>query len=62
VSELVAGDPYVLYLNEPAGSRFEGVDVPGARVVSQVASGRLRIIRLESAQGGVVRWTVRYRT
>jgi alpha-galactosidase len=62
LSDLVAGDPYVLYLNEPAGSRFDGVEAPGARVVSQVVSGRLRIIRLESAQGGVVKWTVRYRT
>ncbi len=39
VSELVAADPYVLYLNEPAGSRFDRVDATGARVVSQVASG-----------------------
>jgi alpha-galactosidase len=59
-SELVPGDPYVLYLNEPAGSRFGGVDATGARVVSQVVSGSLRIIRLESAEGGVVRWSVRY--
>ena len=55
VSELVPGDPYVLYLNEPAGSRFDRVDATGARVVSQVVSGSLRIIRLESAEGGVVR-------
>ncbi len=62
LSDLVAGNPYVLYLNEPAGSRFDRVDATGARVVSQVVSGRLRIVRLESAQGGVVKWTVRYRT
>ena len=61
VSELVPGDPYVLYLNEPAGSRFDRIDATGARVVSQVVSGALRIIRLESAQGGVVRWGVKYR-
>ncbi|TFG45301.1 MAG: hypothetical protein E4H41_05415, partial [Gemmatimonadales bacterium] len=34
-SELVAGDPYVLYLTEPDGYRFDGMDVVGARVVGQ---------------------------
>jgi hypothetical protein len=61
VSELVAGDPYELYLNEPAGYRFDGVDVVGARVVGQEREGIMRVIRLESEPGGVVRWTARYR-
>jgi hypothetical protein len=62
VSELVGGDPYVLYVNEPAGYRFDGVDVVGARVVDQKLEGTMRVIRLESEPGGVVRWRVRYRS
>lgn len=61
VSELVAGDPYDLYLTEPAGFRFDRVDASGARVVSQRLDGTMRVIRLESAGGGVARWSVRYR-
>ncbi len=60
-SELVAGDPYEIYLNEPAGFRFGGVDGGGARVTGQAADGPTRVIRLESERGGVVRWKVRYR-
>lgn len=62
VSELVAGDPYQLYLSEPPGYRFDGVDVAGARVLSQEREGAVRVIRLESEQGGVLRWEVRYHT
>jgi alpha-galactosidase len=61
VSTLVAGDPYELYVNEPAGVRFDRVDVTGARLVSQRKVGAMRVIRLESEVGGVVRWGVRYR-
>ena len=61
VSDVVAGDPYEFYVNEPAGFVFDRVDVTGARVVSQRLEGAMRVIRLESAEGGVVRWGVRYR-
>jgi len=61
VSTLVAGDPYELYVNEPPGARFDRVDVTGAEVVSQRRVGAMRIVRLQSAAGGVVRWGVRYR-
>jgi hypothetical protein len=61
VSEVVAGDPYDLYLSEPTGFHFDRVDVVGALVVSQQKVGVMRVIRLESAEGGVVRWGVRYR-
>jgi len=60
VSDVVAGDPYELYVHEPAGARFDRVDAVGARVVSQRRDGAMRVIRLESQQGGVVRWGVRY--
>jgi hypothetical protein len=61
-SELVAADPYAVYLGEPAGYRFEGVEVEGARLVGQALAGGLRVIRLQSAKGGRARWRVRYRT
>jgi hypothetical protein len=61
VSELVAGDPYEIYLNEPAGFQYVGTEAEGARVAGQVADGATRLIRLESEQGGVVRWKVQYR-
>jgi len=60
-SILVAGDPYVLHLTEPDGYRFDGVQATGARVVGQGREGAVRVIRLESAHGGAVRWEVRYR-
>jgi hypothetical protein len=60
-SDLVAGDPYVLYLREPDGYRFDGVQATGARVVGQEKEGGIRAIRLESATGGVARWRVAYR-
>lgn len=61
VSELVAGDPYELYLIEPAGSQVEEVYATGSGVVSQRLEGGMRIIRLASVEGGEVRWEVRYR-
>ena len=61
VSELVAGDPYELFLNEPDGFQFAGVDAAGAQVAGQERQGAMRVIRLESAAGGVVHWRVRYR-
>jgi hypothetical protein len=62
VSELVAGDPYELYLNETDGYRFVGVDVDGARVVSQKRDGSTRVLLFMSEQGGLVHWKVRYRS
>lgn len=62
VSELLAGDRHELYLNEPAGYRFDGVDVVGARVANQELEGAMRVIRIESERGGAVRWRVRYRS
>jgi hypothetical protein len=59
-SELVAGDPYEVYLYEPDGYRFNGVTAAGVRVVDVRLEGAMRILRLESEQSGVVRWQVRY--
>jgi len=60
-SELVAGDPYDLYLTEPEGFRFDVIDAAKARVTGNRLEGGTRVIRLQSGQDGVERWTVRYR-
>ena len=59
-SELVAGDPYDIYLSEPAGYRFAGVEATGARVAGTRREGGMRVVRLLSGEGGVVRWVARY--
>lgn len=59
VSDLVADDPYVVFLREPPGYRFVDLSATGAEV-SGVPAGGLREIRLRSAAGGRVRWTARY--
>ncbi len=61
-SDLVAGDPYDIYVTEPDGFTFAGATIDGrADVVSSQVTGGLRVIRLRSAQGGRVSWTLAYR-
>ncbi|HEU5358295.1 MAG TPA: alpha-galactosidase, partial [Gemmatimonadales bacterium] len=59
-SELVAGDPYDIYLSEPAGYRFGRVEVTGAQMAGTRREGAMRVVRLVSREGGAVRWVVRY--
>lgn len=61
-SELVAGDPYELYLSVPGGYRFDAAEATGARVVSQKREDGMRVLRIASETGGAVRWSVRYRS
>ncbi len=60
VSEVVGGDPYLIYLTQPAGYRFEGVQVQGAELVSAAMEGPMRVVRLRSATPARVSWSVRY--
>lgn len=65
-SDLVAGDPYEVYLTEPAGFALTGVTVDGAdpahaEIIANQKDGALRVIRLRSARGGRVTWRVEYR-
>jgi alpha-galactosidase len=62
VSRLVADDPYVVHLTEPEGWSVEDVAAEGADVTANAMDGELRAIRLVSRRGGLVTWTVRYRT
>jgi hypothetical protein len=57
-SSVVAGDPYDLYLSEPAGFRFTGARVEGGTVQSSARVGGLRTVRIRSTGGGTIRWRV----
>lgn len=55
-SRLVAGDPYDLYLTEPAGYRFEGLTGEGCAVSGPVREGLAVRVRLTSGTSGPVSW------
>ncbi len=60
-SDVVADDPYEIYLTEPAGYTFTGARVAGADVLADERVGALRRLRVRSARGGRVTWHVEYR-
>ncbi len=60
VSELVGGDDYTLYLTEPSGFRLDEAHAEGAEVAGQDLQDGTRRVRLRSAAGGRVSWTLRY--
>jgi hypothetical protein len=59
-SELIANDPYILYLTEPAGYALRQFSCPGAGVMTTRREGALRIVHLKSGKGGVVYWRADY--
>jgi hypothetical protein len=61
VSSVVGGDPYELYLTEPAGYSVVNARVEGALVSASEKIGSLRRLRLLSARNGEVRWRLDYR-
>jgi hypothetical protein len=62
VSDVVANDPYELYLTEPGGYAYVSSRIEGAEVLADERVGTLRRLRLLSTRGGEVRWRVTYRT
>ena len=56
----VPGDPYVLYLTEPAGFAFDQINVQGAKLERTDRDGRL--LRLTLAPGGTdpILWSARF--
>jgi len=60
VSELVAGDPYDLFVNEPPGTTVPAIKVEGATLVRSARSGDMRAVRFLSRTGGTVRWQLTY--
>jgi hypothetical protein len=59
-ADLVANDPYEIYLTEPAGYSLADATVSGAELVSSQKVGALRVLRLRSARGGRAGWHVQY--
>lgn len=59
-SDVVAGDPYELYLTEPAGFRYAGLDAPGLTGTTLRRKDGVRVVRLTSTRAGRIRWSVRY--
>ena len=60
-SELVAGDPYDVWLTEPAGWRLERVEADGGATIERnELSGGVRAVRIRSATGGRVKWRAVY--
>lgn len=62
VSDVVANDPYEIYLTEPDGFTFADLRVTGAEVLSNQKVGALRVLRLRSAHNGPVQWNVTYQS
>jgi alpha-galactosidase len=60
-SDVVANDPYEIYLTEPAGYVLTSVRVNGAELVANERVGALRRLRVRSTRGGPVTWHVEYR-
>lgn len=60
LSRLVAGDPYVIYLTQPAGASFAGLDCKGAAVQRTEKDGLLVRVTLRADKGGDVEWTARF--
>lgn len=59
-SDLVAGDPYEVYLTEPAGFTARDVRVTGADLLANVKTGPVRTLRMRSPAGGRAQWQVTY--
>ena len=54
------GDPYVLYLTEPDGWSYEGLEIRGAKLARTEREGRLVRLTLAPETGGEISWSARY--
>jgi len=59
-SLVVDGDPYVIYLTQPAGYDFADVECRGAAVQRKEKDGPLVKITLLAAKSGEIEWTAKY--
>jgi alpha-galactosidase len=59
-SEIVGNDEYTLYVLEPEGFNFQGVECSGAKVVTVARKGPIRQITLLSESSATVTWRVKY--
>jgi len=61
-SRLVAGDRYEIFMTEPAGFSFAGLEAEGARVDGIERLTELIKVRLVAPAGGDVVWAARFKT
>ncbi len=59
-SRAVPGDPYILYLTEPAGYQFDKAEATGAKVVKIDRDGGLVRIMLSADGDGAISWKATY--
>jgi hypothetical protein len=59
-SRVVAGDPYVLYLTEPAGYRLKAFDCPGVKSAETAREGGMVKIALLFGESRTVGWAARF--
>ena len=59
-SDLVAGDPYIIYVYEPAGYEFHGAESPGAVVGASSNRGPVREVTLNSDISTTVHWRIKF--
>ena len=62
MSDVVANDPYEIYLSEPNGYGLADSSVAGAVTLSNEKVGALRRLRVLSPRGGRVNWRLTYKT
>lgn len=61
-SELVDNDKYVIYVHEPEGYKYSGIECHGASVSDSADENSLRQISIKSSQERTVKWIISYET
>jgi hypothetical protein len=59
-SEIVGNDAYTLYVLEPTGYNYQGVECTGATVVSSTRRGMMREVTVLSESSATVKWRMKY--
>ncbi len=60
-SSVVREDEYIIYIHEPAGFQYEGVQCTGAQFAGSSKNGDIREIRLKTDRSGEVNWKIKYK-
>jgi len=61
ISEIVANDPYTIYVTEVKGYDFKHFNCRGAKLVSIKSSGNMRIFTIVSEKSSNAAWNIEYR-
>jgi len=59
-SEVVAGDPYTIFVYEPPGYEYRGTECDGLAIAGTVKRGLVREITLKSESSATVHWRVKF--